>query len=153
MNSGVLFPIEVICFVSKSETHLFDNVHSNFYNQIELLCDKLSAMELTSLSDILGGPEAAEEGSNVAVSIEALAEVKQCAVETAAGAERQSLQAIQQRNQARKEAAAKAKEAKLARASSPWSKEESGALAKAVKKYPPGGSNRSLYVNINVAVL
>ena len=146
-----MFPIEVIYFVSKSETHLFDNVHSNFYNQIELLCDKLSAMELTSLSDILGGPEAAEEGSNVAVSIEALAEVKQCAVETAAGAERQSLQAIQQRNQARKEAAAKAKEAKLARASSPWSKEELGALAKAVKKYPPGGSNRwdaiALYVN------
>jgi len=120
-------------------------------DDIELLCDKLSVMELTSLNDILGGPEAVEEGSNTSVCVEALAEVKQCAVETAAGAERQSLQAIQQRNQARKEAAEKAREAKLSRASSPWTKEELAALAKAVKKYPPGGSNRwdaiALFVN------
>lgn len=120
-------------------------------DDIELLCDKLSVLELTSLNDILGGPEAVEEGSNTSVCIEALAEVKQCAVETAAGAERQSLLAIQQRNQARKEAAVKEREAKLSKASNPWSKEELGALAKAVKKYPPGGSNRwdaiALFVN------
>lgn len=120
-------------------------------DDIELLCDKLSAVELTSLSDILGGPEAVEESSNVSICVEALAEVKQCAVETAAGAERQSLVAIQKRNQNRKEDAEKAKEAKLARKSGPWSKEELAALAKGVKKYPPGGSNRwdaiALYVN------
>ncbi|KAL7528175.1 hypothetical protein ACHAXR_005911, partial [Thalassiosira sp. AJA248-18] len=106
--------------------------------KIELLCDKLSVMELTSLNDVMGGPEAVEEGSNTSVCVEALAEVKQCAVETAAGAVRQSLQAIEQRNQARKEAADKARKAKLSKASSPWSKEELGALAKGVKKYPPG---------------
>lgn len=120
-------------------------------DDIELLCDKLSVMELTSLNDVMGGPEAVEEGSNTSVCVEALAEVKQCAVETAAGAERQSLQAIEQRNQARKEAADKAREAKLSKASSPWSKEELSALAKGVKKYPPGGSNRwdaiALFVN------
>lgn len=119
--------------------------------QIELLCDKLSAVELTSLNDVLGGAEAVEEGSNVYVCVEALAEVKQCAIETAAGAERQSLLAIQRRNEARKEDAAKAQRAKAARASSPWTKDELGALAKAVKKYPPGGSNRwdaiALFVN------
>lgn len=108
-------------------------------------------MELTSLNDVMGGPDAVEEGSNVSVCVEALAEVKQCAEETAAGAERQSLMAIQQRNVARKEAADNAREAKLSRASSPWSKEELAALAKAVKKYPPGGSNRwdaiALFVN------
>ena len=119
--------------------------------QIELLCDKLSVLELTSLNDILGGAEAVEEGSNTSVCMEALAEVKQCAVETAAGAERQSLLAIQQRTQARKEAADKAREVKLSKASAPWNKEELAALAKAIKKYPPGGSNRwdaiALFVN------
>ena len=81
----------------------------------------------------------------------ALIEVRQCAVETAAGAERQSLVAVQRRNEARKEAADRAREARLSRASVPWSREELGALAKAVKKYPPGGSNRwdaiALFVN------
>ena len=108
-------------------------------------------MELTSLNDLLGGPEAVEEGSNVPVHVGALIEVRQCAIETAAGAERQSLIAIHRRNEARKEAADRAREARLSRASVPWSKEELGALAKAVKKYPPGGSNRwdaiALFVN------
>ncbi|KAL9181374.1 hypothetical protein ACHAXT_010179 [Thalassiosira profunda] len=120
-------------------------------DDIELLCDKLSMMELTSLSDILGGPEAVEEGSNVSINVAALADVKECAVETAAGAERQSLLKIQERNQARKKADDKAREAKAARASKPWTKDELGALAKGVKKYPPGGSNRwdsiALFVN------
>lgn len=119
--------------------------------QIELLSEKLSVMELTSLNDILGGPEAVEDGSNVKVQVGALIEVRQCAIETAAGAERQSLIAIQRREEARKEAADKAREARMNRASAPWSKEELGALAKAVKKYPPGGSNRwdaiALFVN------
>ena len=108
-------------------------------------------MELTSLNDLLGGPEAVEEGSNAPVHVGALIEVRQCAIETAAGAERQSLIAIQRRNDARKEAADRAREARLSRASVPWGKEELGALAKAVKKYPPGGSNRwdaiALFVN------
>mmetsp|Transcript_1448 Transcript_1448/g.3013 ORF Transcript_1448/g.3013 Transcript_1448/m.3013 type:complete len:588 (+) Transcript_1448:3-1766(+) len=119
-------------------------------DDIELLCDKLSAMELGSLSDALGGANAVEDDGD-GICVEALVEVKQCAVETSAGAERQSLLAIKQRNQARKEAAEKQRELKAAKASSPWSKEELAALAKAVKKYPPGGSNRwdaiALFVN------
>ena len=122
------------------------------FPQIELLCDKLSVEELTSLSDILGGPDAIDENGNATtVRVEALADVKKCADETAAGAEHQSLMAIQQRNLAREAAADKAREAKLSKASNPWSKDELGALAKAVKKYPPGGSNRwdaiTLFVN------
>jgi len=111
-------------------------------DDIELLCDKLSVMELTSLNDILGGPEAVEEGSNTTVCVSALSEVKQCATETAAGAEKASLLAIQKRNVARKEADDKAREAKAAKAPAPWTKEELSALAKAVKKYPCGGGNR-----------
>ena len=111
-------------------------------DDIELLCDKLSAVELTSLNDILGGPEAVEEGSNTTVCVSALSEVKQCATETAAGAEKASLLAIQKRNDKRKEADDKAREAKAAKAPSPWTKEELSALAKAVKKYPCGGGNR-----------
>lgn len=120
-------------------------------HKIELLSEKLSLTELTSLNDLLGGPEAVEEGSIAPVHVGALVEVRQCAVETAAGVERQSLVAVQRRNEARKEAADRAREARLSRASVPWSKEELGALAKAVKKYPPGGSNRwdaiALFVN------
>lgn len=99
----------------------------------------MSVLELASLNNVLGGPDAVENGG---ICVEALAEVKQCAVETAAGAERQSLLALQERNRARKEDAEKAEKAKQAKASTPWTKEELAALAKAVKKYPPGGSNR-----------
>ena len=90
-------------------------------DDVELLCDKLSHLELGSLSDALGGSNAAEEDGD-GICVEALVEVKQCAVETAAGAERQSLMAIKQRNEARKEAAVKQREAKIAKASSPWTK-------------------------------
>ncbi len=109
-------------------------------------------MELNALNDLLGGPEAVEEGSTKSVCVSALVDVRQCAIETAAGAERQSIIAIQKRNEARKEASDKARELKLSKASSnPWSKEELGALSKAIKKYPAGGSNRwdaiALFVN------
>ena len=120
-------------------------------DDIELLCDKLSILELTSLTDLLGGMEAVEEESNISVNVSALVDVQQCARETAAGAERQSLITIQRRNEARKADEEKARIDKAARATSPWSKDELGALAKGVKKYPPGGSNRwdaiALYVN------
>lgn len=121
-------------------------------DDIELLSDKLSLMELNALNDLLGGPEAVEEGSTKSVCVSALVDVRQCAIETAAGAERQSIIAIQKRNEARKEASDKARELKLSKASSnTWSKEELGALSKAIKKYPAGGSNRwdaiALFVN------
>ena len=98
-------------------------------DDVELLCDKLSALELDSLSSALGGPDG-------------LAEVRQVAIEVAAGAERQSLLAIEARNKARKEDADKQKEAKLAKASAPWTKDELSALSKAIKKYPAGGASR-----------
>lgn len=118
---------------------------------IELLCDKLSTVELNDLSDALGGAAAVEDDSSAPIFVEALAEVHQCARETAAGAERQSLLVIKQRQAGRQEAAEKAREAKLARAAALWTKDELSALAKAVKKYPPGGSNRwdaiALFIN------
>lgn len=98
-------------------------------DDVELLCEKLSALELDSLSEALGCPEG-------------LAEVRQVAIETAAGAERQSLLAIEARNKARREADDKQKEAKLAKASAPWTRDELAALSKAVKKYPAGGAAR-----------
>ena len=123
-----------------------------FPHKIELLSDKLSLMELNALNDLLGGPEAVEEGSTKPICVSALVDVKQCAMETAAGAERQSIIAIQKRNEARKEASDKAREMKHAKAAlNPWSKEELAALSKAIKKYPAGGSNRwdtiALFVN------
>lgn len=120
-------------------------------DDIELLCDKLDTLELTQLSDALGGAAAVEEDSNTPICVDALAEVRQCAQETASGVERQSLLALEQRKQARREDAEKAQAAKAARASAPWTKDELSALAKGVKKYPPGGANRwdsiALFVN------
>lgn len=98
-------------------------------DDVELLCEKLSALELDSLSEALGCPDG-------------LAEVRQVAIETAAGAERQSLLAVEARNRARKEANDKQKEAKLANTSAPWTKDELAALSKAIKKYPAGGAAR-----------
>lgn len=142
-------------------------------DDIELLCDKLSTLELNSLSDALGGAAAVEEDGAAPICVDALVEVRQCAQETAAGelqlgsaisvtcchlissyyvgVERQSLLAINQRKKGREEAAEKAREAKIARAPAPWTKDEMSALAKGVKKYPPGGSNRwdaiALFIN------
>lgn len=111
-------------------------------DDIELLCEALSLVELTSLSDALGGPAAVDEDDKSPICVEALAEVRQCAVETAAGVERQSLLAIEARYKARKNDANKQREAKLANAAAPWSKEELSALSKAIKKYPAGGAAR-----------
>lgn len=154
MNDDVsknwLFCLRTLWFPLTSTCRLFmQNALINA--QIELLSDKLSLMELNALNDLLGGPDAVEEGSTKSVCVSALVDVRQCAIETAAGAERQSLIAIQKRNEARKEASDKAREAKLSKASNPWSKEELSALSKAIKKYPAGGSNRwdaiALFVN------
>jgi DnaJ family protein C protein 2 len=135
---------------SESAGKVWDDLEQ-MNDDIELLCDKLSFLELNSLSDALGGAAAVEEDGNAPICVDALAEVRQCAQETASGVERQSLLALEQRKQARQEAADKAREAKAARASAPWTKDELSALAKGVKKYPPGGSNRwdaiALFVN------
>ena len=75
---------------SVSDAAVWDDLEG-MNDDIELLCDKLDAVELTSLNDVLGGAEAVSEegGPGNKVNVEALVEVKQCAVETAAGAERQ----------------------------------------------------------------
>lgn len=109
-------------------------------DDVELLCSKLDVEQITALTDALGGPEAAADGGSVI--IDALSEVKQCASETKAGDARKTLESIRARNAARAEDAKKAAQAKAARATRPWSREELSALAKAVKKYPPGGANR-----------
>ena len=75
---------------SVSDAAVWDDLEG-MNDDIELLCDKLDAVELTSLNDVLGGAEAVSEegGPGNKVNVAALVEVKQCAVETAAGAERQ----------------------------------------------------------------
>ena len=75
---------------SVSDSAVWDDLEG-MNDDIELLCDKLDAMELTSLNDLLGGAVAVSEdrGPEDKVNVSALVDVKQCAVETAAGAERQ----------------------------------------------------------------
>ena len=114
-------------------------------DDVEFLCEHLTALELDGLTSSLGGaqtPDPKPEGIE-AVQHELL-RVKE-------GKSKEEAEAEMRKQQARKDEERKAKEAKAARAPKPWSKEELSALAKGVKKFPPGGANRwdtiALFVN------
>eukprot|EP00978_Attheya_sp_CCMP212_P010276 scaffold24753_cov33-Attheya_sp.AAC.1 len=118
-------------------------------DDVELLCSKLTLDEITDLTEALGGAEAVE--ANNAPNLESLVDVKECAAETKAGASKTSFEALKRRNEIRSAAAKQEKAQKAAKATTPWTRDELSALAKAVKKYPPGGANRwdaiALFVN------
>ena len=110
-------------------------------DDIELLCNKLTEVQLSKLTEELG------EKSDLA----ALEQVKKHAARTRAGVTEEEIEAERQRDEARAAQEEKARLHKASRATAPWSKEELSALAKAVKKYPPGGANRwetiALFIN------
>jgi DnaJ family protein C protein 2 len=114
---------------SQNMLHSLDKINDD----IELLCDKLTAQQLSRLTETLTSSH-----NNV------LEAVQVHAAQTRKGVSEEEIEALQQRDAAREEEGRKARLAKQQRAmaSSPWTKEEVSALAKAVKKYPPGGANR-----------
>ena len=113
-------------------------------DEVELLCTHLSLEDIQYLNSIL------EDGDND-VNTSSLPEIRACYVDTKESIASQTAINIQKRNAARVADKEKIQKEKLASAMKPWSKEELSALAKAVKKYPPGGANRwetiSLFVN------
>jgi DnaJ family protein C protein 2 len=108
-------------------------------DDIELLCDKLTAQQLSRLTETL------TSHNNV------LEAVKVHARQTRKGVSEEEIEALHQRDAAREEEERKARLARQRRAMAPWTKQELSALAKAVKKYPPGGANRweaiALFIN------
>mmetsp|Transcript_1249 Transcript_1249/g.2266 ORF Transcript_1249/g.2266 Transcript_1249/m.2266 type:complete len:627 (+) Transcript_1249:140-2020(+) len=107
-------------------------------DDVEMLCEKLSAVELDSItSEIL-------DASHLIIVSNKANDLRDDTAKAMKAEERQ-------RELLRLQAKKKEEAAKVARASKPWSREEITALTKAIKKYPAGGANRwetiALFVN------
>lgn len=115
-------------------------------DEIELLCANLSLEDLLSLNKLLDGG-----GSKGNVNAAAIAHVRDTVEETNHSLSAEHQIKIKKRDKARALDQQKRKQEKVANASKPWTKEELSALAKGVKKYPPGGANRwdtiALFIN------
>jgi len=144
-----------LCIAAAAEhnTSIWKNMEA-MHEEVEFLCEHLTAMQLTELADRLGGsdalPEEGKKGTK-ALNVDALHEVHERVQQVREGKSTQQTEAEREKQRAREADAEKARKAKAARASQPFTKEELSALAKAVKKYPPGGANRwdtiALFVN------
>jgi len=111
---------------------MWDNIE-DMNDDIELLCAELSLMDLTSLNTSFA------KDNDVTQSLEL---VQDSVIQTREKL-KQSTEEHNRKRQARRDAAAKkAAEQAKAKAMKPWTREELSALAKGVKKYPPGGGNR-----------
>jgi len=113
-------------------------------DDVEFLCSHLSIEDLQYLNSILDG------GDDV-VNKSALSDIRTCVADTKQSVKSQTAIRIKKRDAARAADKVKAQKEKAAASMKPWDKEELSALAKAVKKYPPGGANRwetiALFVN------
>uniref|UniRef100_A0A7S4REM1 Myb-like domain-containing protein n=1 Tax=Ditylum brightwellii TaxID=49249 RepID=A0A7S4REM1_9STRA len=111
---------------------MWDNIE-DMNDDIELLCAELSLMDLTSLNTSFA------KDNDVTQSLEL---VQDSVIQTREKL-KQSTEEHNRKRQARRDAAAKkAAEQAKAKAMKPWTREELSALAKGVKKYPPGGGNQ-----------
>ena len=117
---------------TSSESQTWDNLE-DMNDDLELLCSKLSLVQLTSFTKEVTD----KNGNNEKMEL-----VQSRANDLKEGAAKKSEEELAKRQALRVEAKKKEEEAKKARATKAWSKEELSALAKAVKKYPAGGANR-----------
>jgi len=119
------------------------NTIEDMNDDVETLCEKLSAVKLTSLTQDVAPKDDASK-SNLTIVLEKANDLRDDSARAKKLAQRQ-------RDAARYEQKRKEMAERKARMSKPWSKEELTALAKAVKKYPSGGANRweaiSLFLN------
>lgn len=113
-------------------------------DDVEFLCSHLSVDDLQYLNSLL-------DGDDDTVNNTALPDIRSCVDETKESVKSQKAIKIKKRDAARVADKEKAQKEKAAASMKPWSKDELSALAKAVKKYPPGGANRwetiALFVN------
>lgn len=122
-------------------TEIWDNIE-DFSHDMEFLCANLTALELDGLTEEVNH---SKDTNKLSIVYDRAMSLKN-EVEKAKAIEKR------ERDAAREEARKKEEEAKAARASKPWNKEELAALAKAVKKNPAGGARWdtiAAYVNSN----
>lgn len=103
-------------------------------DEVELLCANLSLEDIVSLNTLLF--------DGTTVNTDAIPHIRDTVEETNQSLSTEKQIKIKKRDKARALDQKKRKEEKVAHAMKPWTKEELSALAKGVKKYPPGGSNR-----------
>lgn len=119
------------------------------HDDVEVINTTLAAGEILAVADALGGPDA--DGNESKVNVAGLAVVKDKSDELQGKNAEKKKAAEKKREEDRAAAAKKEAAAKAEKAGRPWTKKELSALAKAVKKYPPGGANRwdaiALFVN------
>jgi DnaJ family protein C protein 2 len=107
-----------------------------FNDDLELLCSELTLSQLADLTDAIS------DADQITCSfVQILEKVHQLAKEVRNG-QMESLKELALQNEYRKAAAAQAATALRKVDSTVWTKEELSALAKGIKKFPPGGSNR-----------
>eukprot|EP00543_Licmophora_paradoxa_P016485 CAMPEP_0202457128 /NCGR_PEP_ID=MMETSP1360-20130828/14208_1 /ASSEMBLY_ACC=CAM_ASM_000848 /TAXON_ID=515479 /ORGANISM="Licmophora paradoxa, Strain CCMP2313" /LENGTH=383 /DNA_ID=CAMNT_0049077119 /DNA_START=110 /DNA_END=1261 /DNA_ORIENTATION=+ len=116
-------------------------------DDVEFLCQNLDAPQIEELTTTLGGPNTDEPKLDGLLLVqEKLLLVKEGKSQEEAQAQLKKQRARQEENRRVEEAKAAAKKKK-----NKWTKEELSCLAKAVKKYPPGGANRwdtiALFIN------
>lgn len=139
LRKAVLAGYETECEKGMKTWDTFEGMNDD----LEFLCSWLSAEELREVTEEITTLMDGEGGK--------LTTIREKATELRRGAATKSKEDLEKRETLRQAAAQKEAELKAARAPKQWSKEELSALAKAVKKYPPGGSNRwdaiALYIN------
>lgn len=114
----------------------------DFSDDMEALCANLSSLELDRLTEDLTRSQIPNK----------LSIVYNRAMSLKSESERARVIEMKERESAREEARRKEEEAKAARSSKPWSKEELASLSKAVKKHTAGGARWETiasYVNSN----
>lgn len=119
------------------------------HDDVEIINTGLTADEILAVAELLGGPGA--DGDDSKVKVLGLAAVKDRANELQDKNAAKKEAAVKKRDEDRAAAAKKEAAGKAEKAGRPWTKKELSALAKAVKKYPPGGANRwdaiALFIN------
>ena len=108
------------------------------HNDIELLCEKLTILEIDEMNKFLGN----KGGSLTAENAEAVKLIKNKVTSSRLKTLTEKKDVLEDREMARQKAKEIENKTKAKYSAAPWSPEEISALAKAVKKYPAGGANR-----------
>mmetsp|Transcript_30030 Transcript_30030/g.66055 ORF Transcript_30030/g.66055 Transcript_30030/m.66055 type:complete len:1225 (+) Transcript_30030:288-3962(+) len=131
-----------------AEDKVWSDIES-MHGDVDVINDNLATAAILTVAASLGGADA--DGNVSKVKVEGLKELKRRSDEIRNDMAEEKKAAAEKREQERAAAAAKEAQAKAEKAGRPWTKKELTSLAKAVKKYPPGGSNRwdaiALFIN------
>jgi len=133
---------------NSAEEKVWKDIES-MHDDVEVINTSLAVDKILAVADSLGGSDA--DGDDSKLNVSGLVAVKKKSDELQGKNAEKKKAAEKKREEDRAAAARKEAAAKVEKAGRPWTKKELSALAKAVKKYPPGGANRwdaiALFVN------